>query len=105
MQQKKLLKEINNIIELNEKKYDKIKKIIENNCLRIIGEKKVEKKTDPIQANLKYFRIDQDKFISKTNNDLKNIFKRIKDIILFKNETYNEVKVVWKLLFMKMIKI
>ena len=88
----KLLKEINNIIELNEKKYDKIKKIIENNCLRIIGEKKVEKKTDPIQANLKYFRIDQDKFISKTNNDLKNIFKRIKDIILFKNETYNEVK-------------
>ena len=88
----KLLKEINNLIKSNEKKYDKIKKIIENNCLRIIGEKKVEKKTDPIEANLKYFKIDEDNFISKTNNDLKNIFKEIKDIILFKNETYDEVK-------------
>ena len=88
----KLLKEIDNLIKSNEKKYDKIKKIIENNCLRIIGEKKVEKKTDPIQANLKYFKIDEDNLVSKTNNDLKNIFKRIKEIILFKNETYNEVK-------------
>ena len=88
----KLLKEINNLIKSNEKKYDKIKKIIENNCLRIIGEKKVEKKTDPIQANLKYFKIDEDNLVSKTNNDLKNIFKRIKEIILFKNETYDEVK-------------
>ena len=88
----KLLKEINNLIKSNEKKYDKIKKIIENNCLRIIGEKKVEKKTDPIQANLKYFKIDEDNLDSKTKNDLKNIFKRIKEIILFKNETYDEVK-------------
>ena len=89
----KLLKEINNLIKSNEKKYDKIKKIIENNCLRIIGEKKVEKKTDPIQANLKYFKIDEDNLVSKTHNDLKNIFKRIKEIILFKNETYDEVKI------------
>ena len=74
------------------KKYDKIKKLIENNYLRIIGEKKVEENTDPIETNLKYFKIDEDNFISKTNNDLKNIFKRIKDIILFKNETYDEVK-------------
>lgn len=89
----KLLKEINNLIKSNEKKYDKIKKVIENGCLRIIGEKKVEKKTDPIQANLKYFKIDEDNLVSKTNNDLKNIFKRIKEIILFKNETYDEFKI------------
>jgi len=37
------IKEINNLIKSNEKKYDKIKKLIENNCLRIIGEKKVER--------------------------------------------------------------
>ncbi len=89
---KKLLKEINDLIKLNEKKYDKIKKVIEENCLRVIGEKKIEKKTDPILANLKYFKIDKDNFISKNNNDLKNIFKRIKEIILFKNETFNLVK-------------
>ncbi len=88
----KLLNEINFVINLNEKKYDKIIKVIENDCLRIIGEKKVQKKTDPIQANLKYFKINEDNLVSKTNNDLKNIFKRIKEIILFKNETYDEVK-------------
>ena len=55
-----------------------------------MGRKK-PKKTDPIQANLKYFKINEDNLI-KNNNDLKNIFKRIKEIILFKNETYDEVK-------------
>ena len=54
--------------------------------------KKIEKKTDPILANLKYFKIDKDNFIPKNNNDLKNIFKKIKEIILFKNETFNLVK-------------
>ena len=38
-------KEINDLIKLNEKKYDKIKKVIEENCLREIGEKKIEDKT------------------------------------------------------------
>lgn len=88
----KLLIEINNIIKFNEKKYDKIKKVIENDCIRVIGEKKIEKKTDPILANLKYFKIDVDNFISKNSNDLKEIFKKIKEIILFKNETYKEIK-------------
>ena len=88
----KLLKQIESIVKLNEKKYDKIKKIIENDCLRVVGEKKIDKKTDPIQANLKYYKIDEDNFISKSSNDLKSIFKKIKEIILFKNETFKEVK-------------
>ena len=87
----KLLKEINYVIDKNQKKYNKINKIIEDDCLRIVGEKKIEKKTDPLQANLKYFKIDEDNFISKSNNDFKTIFKKIREIIQFKNETYNEI--------------
>ena len=58
----------------------------------MLEKKKIDKKTDPIQANLKYYKIDEDNFISKSSNDLKSIFKKIKEIILFKNETFKEVK-------------
>ena len=42
--------------------------------------------------SLSLFSVFNTSLIAKNNNDLKNIFKKIKEIILFKNETFNLVK-------------
>ena len=60
-----LLREIEKITKANNTKYDKIKKVIKKDYLRVIGEKKIGKKTDPIKANLKYLKIEAKDFVKK----------------------------------------
>ena len=63
------------------------------------------KKKQILKANLKYFKIDEDNFILKTNNDLKGIFKRIKILFYLKMKPMMKLKHVKILKFMKTIKI
>jgi adenine-specific DNA-methyltransferase len=89
---KELLDEISKIESKNQDNFDYIKKYVEDEKIYVVGEKKIKSKTDGYKANLKCFEVIKDLFIPKDDSNLKDIFKSLVDIILLKEETFEEIK-------------
>ena len=81
--------EINDLIEQNKNKYDKIQKEFKNNTIKIIGIKNIDGIKDGLNSNLQYFKTD---LIKKTKNrdQVKiNLTKKCTEMLCVKENIYN----------------
>lgn len=87
---KDIIDEINNVIESNETKFQRIIKTVEGGNLKIIGQINIDKKTKPVKANLKYFKT---AFVPAELNDKNKILlaKKATEMICIKENTFKNV--------------
>jgi len=84
-----ILKEINDIIEKNKDKYDKIEKEYKDNTLKIIGVKEIDGKKDGLGSNLQYFKTS---LIKKTKNQDQvkvNLTRKCTEMLCVKENIFN----------------
>lgn len=84
--------QINNLIEENTDKFDKIEKKIEDGILKVTGIKNIDGKKEGLSGNLQYFKTS---FVKKTNNrdQVKlNLTRKCTEMLCVKENIFNEEK-------------
>jgi len=83
--------EINQLIETNNDKFDKIEKKLDNNIIKIFGVRDVNDKTSGLGGNLQYFKTN---FVKKTNNrdQVKlNLTQKCTEMLCVKENIFNSM--------------